>query len=366
MLDLDYMKLAIELAKSAEGQTSPNPIVGAVVVKDGQIAGFGAHLKAGEPHAEVHALRMAGDKSEGSTVYVTLEPCSHHGKTPPCADLLIRSKVAKVFVASMDSNPLVQGRGIEKLKAAGIEVETGLLKEEAEKLNEVFFHYIAHKTPFVTLKSAVSLDGKIATSTGESKWITGDEARQDVHVSRSRHDAILVGVNTVIRDNPKLTTRLPGGGGKNPIRIVLDHSLRTPPDCHLATDGEADTWIVTGNGVTGDKLESFKDKRVTLIQLPEEKITIKTLLKTLGERGITSLYVEGGAEVNASFIEAKAVNRMITYIAPKVIGGRTSPASIGGEGFSKMSEVLELSIQSVEHLGKDIRIISEPKKQGEN
>lgn len=218
MNDEYYMTLALHLARGTLGQTSPNPVVGAVVVKDHQIVGMGAHLKAGEPHAEVHAIRMAGDKAKAATLYVTLEPCSHYGKTPPWADLIVASEMKKVVIATTDPNRKVADKGIEKLKNAGIEVEVGLLQQEAQELNKVFFYHIQTGLPYVTLKTAVSLDGKTATVSGESKWITGEEARADVHQFRHQHDGILVGVNTVITDNPSLTTRLPGGGK---IRLEL-------------------------------------------------------------------------------------------------------------------------------------------------
>jgi diaminohydroxyphosphoribosylaminopyrimidine deaminase / 5-amino-6-(5-phosphoribosylamino)uracil reductase len=363
MTDQDFMKLAIELAKSAKGQTNPNPIVGAVVVKDGQIVGMGAHLKAGEPHAEVHAIRMAGEKAKGSTVYVTLEPCSHYGKTPPCADLLIDRKVKRVVIATMDPNPLVAGKGIKKLKDAGIQVDVGLLKEEADKLNEVFYHYIQTKTPYVTIKSAASLDGKTATVTGDSKWITSEAARMDVHKYRHQHDAILVGVNTIIADNPHLTTRLPSGG-KNPVRIILDTNLRTPLEANIVTDGEAPTWIITGSHVPEDRFQPYLKKHVKIIKMEEEKIRIPSLMKLLGENGISSLFVEGGSEVISSFINVGAVNQIITYIAPKIIGGREAPTVVGGKGFEKMADVLQLNIQSVEQIGEDIKIVSIPVKKG--
>ena len=222
-----YMKIALDLARSAEGQTSPNPLVGAVCVKDGQIIGTGAHLKAGTPHAEVHALTMAGSEANGADLYVTLEPCAHTGKTAPCTDLLISKGIRRVFIASIDPFPSVNGKGIELLKAAGIEVITGILKEEAEQLNRAFFHFIKHGKPYVTLKAASTLDGRLSTQTGDSKWITSVASRTDVHHLRHTHDAILVGVQTVLHDNPFLTTRLPLGG-KNPIRIILDRRLRTP------------------------------------------------------------------------------------------------------------------------------------------
>lgn len=362
MIDIDYMDLAINVARAGVGQTSPNPVVGAVVVNDNRVVGIGAHLKAGEPHAEVHAIRMAGEKAENSTIYVTLEPCSHYGKTPPCAELLINSKVKRVVIATTDPNPLVAGKGIKLLKDAGIDVEVGVRKEEADALNKVFYHTMLSKLPFVTLKAAISLDGKIATVTGESKWITGDVARLDVHKLRHQHDAILVGVGTVIADNPSLTTRLPNGG-KNPIRVILDTHLRTPIDSRIVTDGEAETIIIVNNQVEDTKVNLFQEKGIKILSLETEKIVIHDVLTLLSKHGITSVFVEGGSEVNGSFVKEKAVNQVITYIAPKIIGGSKAPSSIGGSGFEQMSEVLQLSIQSVEQLGDDIKIIAVPKEQ---
>lgn len=353
------MKMAIALAKETLGQTTPNPVVGAVVVKNGRILGIGAHLKAGEPHAEVHAIQMAGENAQGATIYVTLEPCSHFGKTPPCADLIIKSGIKRVVVASVDPNPKVAGQGIKKLQDAGIEVEVGLLKEKADELNEVFFHYIQSKTPYVTLKSAISLDGKIATVTGESKWITGEEARLDVHRYRHQHDAILVGINTVLKDDPSLTTRL-SGDGKNPIRVILDTHLRTPLTSKVVTDNLAETWIVVGNNVDANKQAEFTKRSIKVIQLQQEKIEIMPLLKTLGELGVTSLFVEGGASINGSFLKEKAVQQIITYIAPKLIGGSDTPTSFGGSGVQSLSDALQVNIQSVEKIGDDIKIISKP------
>lgn len=358
MTDRKYMKLAIELAGETKGQTSPNPVVGAVVVKENQIVGMGAHLKAGEPHAEVHAIRMAGEKAKDATIYVTLEPCSHYGRTPPCADLIIKSGIKRVVIASVDPNPLVAGGGIKKLCDAGITVDVGVMQKEAEKLNDVFFHYISTKRPYVTLKSATSLDGKIATVTGESQWITGEEARQDVHRYRHEHDAILVGVGTVLKDDPSLTTRLPSGG-KNPIRVILDSQLRTPLQSKVVSDSLAETWIITAQAPSKDTLAPFLSKKnVKVIPLGQNKIEIADLLNLLGEKGVTSLFVEGGSEVNWSFIQSKLVNQIIMYIAPKLIGGSLAPTSIGGEGFERINEVLELSIQSVEMLGGDLKIVA--------
>ncbi|HET7579438.1 MAG TPA: bifunctional diaminohydroxyphosphoribosylaminopyrimidine deaminase/5-amino-6-(5-phosphoribosylamino)uracil reductase RibD [Bacillales bacterium] len=357
----DYMELALQLAASGKGQTSPNPAVGAAVVKEGRIIGLGAHLKAGEPHAEVHALRMAGEKATGATVYVTLEPCSHFGKTPPCADLLIEQGVSRVFVATTDPNPEVSGRGIAKLREAGIEVEVGLLKSQADAINEMFFHYISTKTPFVTLKSAISLDGKIATASGESQWITGEEARNDAHQYRDQHDAILVGINTVLADNPSLTTRL-SGGGKNPIRIILDRQLRTPLDANVVKDEKADTWIVTTQSAAEQKGSQYQQPGVKILAMPDETIEINSLLEQLGHEGITSLLVEGGATVNDAFLRAGAVQQVITYIAPKLIGGQTAPTSFTGMGIEKLADALTLEIVSTEKIGEDLKLVSKPRK----
>ncbi|KMJ59816.1 5-amino-6-(5-phosphoribosylamino)uracil reductase [Bacillus sp. LL01] len=362
MDDHYYMKFAIDLAKRATGQTSPNPIVGSVVVKNGEIAGFGAHLKAGQAHAEVNAIQMAGtEKTKGSTVYVTLEPCSHFGKTPPCSDLLIQTGVKRVVIASVDPNPLVAGKGIEKLRKAGLEVELGICQDEALALNQVFFHYLKTKKPYVTLKTAASLDGKTATYTNESKWITGAEARLDVHQYRHQNDAILVGVGTVLADNPSLTTRLPNGG-KNPIRIILDSNLRTPLDAKVVTDGEAPTWIITGSMPDLKKESALQNTLgVKVFSLPTLKVEIPSLLSILGEEGVTSLFVEGGATVNGSFLKERAINQLITYIAPKLIGGKRAPTIIEGEGFATMEEVMDLDIKEFTQVGQDLKIVSVPK-----
>jgi diaminohydroxyphosphoribosylaminopyrimidine deaminase / 5-amino-6-(5-phosphoribosylamino)uracil reductase len=362
MNDSDYMNLALNLARGTLGQTSPNPVVGAVLVKNHQIIGMGAHLKAGEPHAEVHAIQMAGEKAPGATLYVTLEPCSHHGRTPPCADLIIRTGIKKVFVATLDPNPQVAGTGIQKIKKAGIEVEVGLLEQQARNINKVFFFNIRTGLPFVTLKSAVSLDGKTATVTGKSKWITGEEARVDVHLLRHQHDAILVGVNTVIKDNPTLTTRL-ASGGKNPIRIILDTHLRTPRDSNVLTDHEAPTWIITGSEVNPKTVEEYKRFGIDVIPMSSPTIIIKELLQAIGEKGITSLFVEGGSEVHGSFLKERAFQQVITYIAPKLIGGKLAPTSFGGLGIENIDEVMSLNIKEVEMVGADIRIIAEPSKE---
>ncbi|WP_188804410.1 bifunctional diaminohydroxyphosphoribosylaminopyrimidine deaminase/5-amino-6-(5-phosphoribosylamino)uracil reductase RibD [Sporolactobacillus putidus] len=356
----EYMKLAINLARATAHQTSPNPAVGAVVVNNGEIVGMGAHLKAGEAHAEVNALSMAGDRAKGGTIYVTLEPCAHFGRTPPCADLIIKKQLSKVVIASSDPNPLVAGLGIEKLRNAGISVETGVLQEEADALNSVFFHYIRQRTPYVTLKMACSLDGKTATAGGESKWITCEASRLDGHTQRRIHDAILVGIGTVMADDPKLTARSESIA-ENPIRVVLDTHLRIREDARVVTDGAAATWIFTGRTIDGDKARRLQSEQVTVIRLPSESIAIKDVLNDLGQKGVTSLLVEGGSAVHGSFLKAKAFNRVIAYIAPKLIGGRDAVPAIGGTGIRYLADVPELSIKNVERLDQDLKVTLIPK-----
>lgn len=359
MVDTQYMQLALELAKTTKGQTAPNPAVGAVLVNNGEIVGIGTHLKAGEAHAEIHAIDMAGKKAEKATLYVTLEPCSHYGKTPPCVEKIIRAKIKRVIIATLDPNPSVAGKGVQKLKEAGIEVEVGVCEEDARKINEDFFHYITMKKPFVTLKTAMTIDGKIATSTGESKWITSEEARRDVHRYRHLHDAILVGVGTVLKDNPKLTTRLPEGG-KHPIRIILDSGLKTPLDAYVIQDNSAPTWIVANRSADEEKKQQFERfEHVKLIEMDDAK-NLHELMDILGRHEITSLFVEGGSQVNNSFLRAKLIDRFIVYIAPKVFGGSDAPTSFEGKGIERLKDALELKIESIETVGNDLKIVAKP------
>lgn len=359
LLDIDYMKLALSLAAATKGQTSPNPQVGAVVVKNGEILGMGAHLKAGTPHAEVHAIAAAGEKARGADIYVTLEPCSHFGRTPPCADLIINSGIKRVFIASVDPNPLVAGKGIARMQEAGIEVVTGLLQQEADVLNEPFFHFIKTKTPYVTIKAASSFDGKTAAKTGDSKWITSPESRQDVHRLRHEHDAILTGVNTIIHDNPLLTARLPQGG-RNPIRIVLDTNLRIPADSNVIRDQAVKTIIYTGSEIDKSKAEEIKIFGVEIFSFPSRHVPIVDVLKDLGERGIMTLFVEGGSEIHASFIKNSAFQQIILYMAPKIIGGKEAIPFVGGSGADYVKEAPHLEFVKVERIGGDLKIIAKP------
>ncbi|QWC21352.1 bifunctional diaminohydroxyphosphoribosylaminopyrimidine deaminase/5-amino-6-(5-phosphoribosylamino)uracil reductase RibD [Bacillus haikouensis] len=357
----DYMQLALTMAAATKGQTSPNPAVGAVVVKNGEIAGMGAHLKAGEGHAEVLAITAAGEKADGADIYVTLEPCSHYGRTPPCSQLIIKSGIKRVFIATTDPNPLVAGKGIEQLRQAGVEVHIGEGKEEALELNKHFFHHMKYQTPYVTLKTAVTLDGKTAVASGDSKWITSEESRLDVHYDRHRHDAILVGVNTIIRDNPHLTTRLPQGG-KNPIRIILDNTLRTPLESNVVRDKESKTIIMTSDSITEEDKVPYLQEGCEVITLPDKRIDLQSVLKELGKNSIQSVYVEGGSSVHGSFLEQKAFQELIIYMAPKLIGGRDAHTSFGGSGVSAIKEGLEMNIVSMKTIGLDIKITAHPKK----
>jgi len=363
--DQYYMDLALQWASAIEGQTQPNPKVGAVVVKDGEIVGIGTHLKAGGPHAEVHALAMAGDKAKGATAYVTLEPCSHYGRTPPCAEALIKAEVANVVIATLDPNPLVAGRGAAMLRDAGIEVVTGVCEEQSNLMNEVFNKFITTGKPFVTIKTAMTLDGKIATETGSSRWITGEAARHEVHRMRHSNQAILVGVETVRKDDPQLTTRLPQGGN-NPLRIILDSTLRIPLDARVVTDSEAETWIYTTTAADQtEKILALEKRGVRVIPLPvedgEHGVPIHKLLTHLGSQKISSLLVEGGARVNASFLKEMAVDKIVSYIAPKLVGGERAPTPIGGFGVQEMDQAVHLTRMTYRQVGEDLCIEGYPK-----
>ncbi|MCM3389230.1 bifunctional diaminohydroxyphosphoribosylaminopyrimidine deaminase/5-amino-6-(5-phosphoribosylamino)uracil reductase RibD [Ureibacillus chungkukjangi] len=360
--DSDYMQLALELAASAKGNTNPNPCVGAVLVKDGVIVGTGLHRKAGEPHAEVHAFNMAGEHAKGATLYVTLEPCSHYGKTPPCANLVKESGVSRVVVATMDPNPSVAGRGISLLRAAGIEVEVGLLEQEARKLNERFIHNMVANRPFVISKFAMTMDGKIATHNGHSKWITSEEARLQVHKLRHEMDGILVGVGTVLADNPSLTTRLPHREGENPIRIILDSELKTPLNANVVNTAVAQTIIVTSDEVDEAKVNRLTEKGVQILTVSktEQGLNLEEMLDELYEIGITDILVEGGAEINGSFLRAGLINKVLVFMAPKLIGGRNSKTPFAGMDIDSIEDGLQLEFDSIEQVGPDLCITAYP------
>lgn len=363
-----YMQMALELAKKALGRTSPNPMVGAVVVRAGQVVGSGYHARAGTPHAEVHALREAGEKACGATLYVTLEPCCHHGRTGPCTEAVIKAGITKVVMAMLDPNPKVAGNGVKILQKAGIEVETGVLEEQARRLNEVFIKYITTRLPFVVMKTAMSLDGKIATAGGESQWITGSESRAMVHRLRDRYDAIMVGVGTVLADNPSLTTRIAEGGGKDPVRVVLDSRARTPVDAQILTQSShSPTFIVTTSDAPRDKLRQLSKAGAHIIQLPNDDngICLPELLRKLGEQEITSLLVEGGSRVNGTLINNYLVDKVYWFMAPKIIGGNAAPGPVGGNGITALVDAMKLSDILLQRYGEDICIEGWVEKRGE-
>lgn len=363
--DESYMRQALALAARGVGATSPNPMVGAVVVAGGKVVGSGWHRRAGGPHAEVYALRQAGALAKGATLYVTLEPCAHHGRTPPCAPLVVESGVRRVVTAMQDPNPLVAGRGFEILKNTGIEIVSGVLRHEAEKLNEFYVKFITTKKPFVIMKGAMTLDGKIATPGGESKWITGDAARKDAHQLRRAADAILVGIDTMLADDPSLTCRLPGKPPQ-PLRIVLDSKLRLKYSlqfCKNAVDGRS--MIATLPGSDPEKAARLEECGCRVLRVRTAKdgrVSIPALLRALGRMDVTSLLVEGGGAVHDAFLRAGCVDKVVVYMAPKILGGFTSHTLVDGIGFPSLAKALHLKDVQTTTLGRDIKIEAYPVK----
>ncbi|MGO5440002.1 bifunctional diaminohydroxyphosphoribosylaminopyrimidine deaminase/5-amino-6-(5-phosphoribosylamino)uracil reductase RibD [Megamonas funiformis] len=356
--DEKYMRLAMQLAGNAIGRTSPNPLVGAVIVKDNRVVGCGWHRKAGTPHAEVHALNQAGELAQGADVYVTLEPCAHYGKTPPCAKALVEAKVKNVYGGLLDVNPKVAGKGFKILEDAGIHVEYGFLQDELRKQNEVFFKWIEHKKPFVVLKAAMTLDGKIATATGQSKWITNETSRAYGYKLRDIYDGIMVGINTVIEDNPMLTARV--DGGKNPIRIVVDSSLRIDINANVVQDKSAKTIVATTDKADKDKILKLQAQDVDVIVVDKDKndkVDIEKLLDILGQQNICSILVEGGATLSGSFVAKKLLDKVYFFIAPKIIGGKEAKTPVAGTGILNLQEALALKDIQIEKLEEDILII---------
>ncbi len=359
MNDSDYMKLAIELAKKGEGAVSPNPMVGAVIVKDGRIIGQGYHERYGEKHAERNAIASCAESAEGATIYVTLEPCCHYGKQPPCTEAVISAGIKRVVVGSRDPNPLVSGKGNEMLRKNGIIVEEDFMKEECDSINYVFFHYITKKMPYVIMKYAMTMDGKIAAYTGDSRWVTGDEARKLVHSDRNRYTGIMVGSQTVLNDDPMLTCRIPGG--RNPIRIICDTRLRTPICSDIVNSADRIRTIIATGSSAASRYDGYEKKGCEMITVNEKDghIDIKELMKTLADMKIDSVLLEGGGTLNFAALNAGVVNRVQAYIAPKIIGGRMAPSPVGGTGKAKMSEAVVLKNSTIKKIGSDYMIESE-------
>lgn len=355
----DYMARAVAEAKRGVGLTAPNPPVGALVVKNSTIVGIGFHPKAGEPHAEVFALKAAGEAATGADLYVTLEPCSHFGKTPPCADAVINAGIARVFVGIVDPNPEVAGRGAKRLQEAGIEVQVGLLEDACRELIAPFACYIGKSRPLVTLKAGMTLDGKIATATGESQWITSEESRRDVHRLRAECDAILVGVGTVVADNPRLTVR--SIEGRNPIRVVLDSELSIPDSADLLDVTEAATMIITTDRSSQERRASLEERGVEVVVVPRkvDRPDLEATLVELAKHGIMHLLLEGGGEINNSFLQAGLIDRVRLYVAPMILGGDDAMGVFRGAGIEQLSSAFKLKKWSVEQIGIDIVINGE-------
>ena len=358
MTDQNYMLQAIQLAKQGEGWTNPNPMVGAVIVKNGRIIGKGYHKKCGELHAERNAIASLTESAEGATIYVTLEPCCHYGKTPPCTEAIIEQKIKRVVIGSRDPNPKVSGKGIKMLQEAGIEVIEDFMREECDRLNPVFFHYITTKTPYVVMKYAMTLDGKIATKTGASKWITGEAARAEVQHMRHRYMGIMAGIGTVIADDPMLNVRVEGW--KSPIRILCDSGLRIPLDGQIVKSaGKYRTIVAYADSEnTEAKRKRLHEMGVETICCPDEnnQVDLKKLMKYLGEEGIDSILLEGGGTLNDSVLRAGIVQEVQAFIAPKLFGGMNSKTPVEGIGVRFPSEAVKLKCTDICQIGEDIRI----------
>jgi len=358
---MDYMEQALSLAKLALGQVSPNPAVGAVLVRDNVIVGQGYTQPPGSRHAEISALKQAGEKAEGGTMYVTLEPCCHYGRTPPCTQAIIDAGIAEVHLAMIDPNPLVSGRGKNELEKEGIKVYVGEHEEEASEINEAYIKFITTGIPFVTAKFAMSLDGKIATSSGDSKWISGEEARKYVHNLRYTADAIMAGVNTILVDDPQLTTRCCGGRGgrakKQPLRVIIDGKGHTPLSARIFNE-PGKTLLALGRVVKPEEKAGFTQAGAELIELPSEGelVDLKGLLKALGEREITSVLVEGGGILLGSLFDCGLVDKVIAFIAPIIVGGKEAKTAVGGKGVDRVADSIRLKRIRVGKFGEDLMV----------
>ncbi len=359
MEDRKFMEIALKEGAKGIGHVNPNPLVGAVIVKDGTIISKGYHESYGGLHAERNAIKNANEDLSNSTMYVTLEPCCHYGKTPPCTEAIIESGIKKVIVATLDPNSLVSGKGVEILKNAGIEVVVGVMEEEAKRQNEVFFHYIKYKKPFVTMKYAMTIDGKIASRTGDSKWISSEKSREGVHRDRNKYSAIMVGIGTVISDNPMLNCRIEKG--RNPIRIICDTKLITPLDSKIVKSSKEIRTIIATNNNRIEEHINYIENGCEILYIPkkENHIDLNFLMNKLGNMGIDSIYLEGGGSINFSALEEKIVNKIMIYISPKIIGGDIAKSPIGGLGFEKIVDSIKLKYIDIKKIEEDILIESE-------
>ena len=356
-----HMLRALELAELGRGTASPNPMVGALVVEGGEVLGEGYHRRAGEPHAEVGAVEKAGERARGATIYVTLEPCAHPGRTPPCAELLVRAGLARVVIAMRDPNPLVAGKGAKELSDAGIEVVEGLYGDIAAIQNEAYTKWITTGRPFVTLKMAMSIDGKAATRTGDSRWVSSDASRLDVHRMRAESDAVMVGVGTVLADDPELTAR-EVAAVRQPVRVVADGLAATPPDSRLADTSVARTIVAVSKDSTVEDRNALEEKGIEIVEAGNGPIVdLDALLTALGQREVTSVLAEGGPSLAASLWEAGLVDKLVFYVAPKVVGGSEAPGPIGGRGVNEMYDAGDVEIFTVETIGPDLKIVAYPR-----
>ncbi len=347
---------ALELAEMGRGTTSPNPMVGAMVVAGGEVVGDGFHERAGGPHAEVGAIAMAGEKARGATLYVTLEPCAHQGRTPPCADLIVRAGISTVVMALGDPNPLVAGKGERVLADAGIEVRRGPYGEIVLRQNEAYVKWITTGTPFVTLKMAMSMDGKVATRTGDARWVTSEEARADVHEARAESDAVMVGIGTVLRDDPRLTARNPGAM-RQPVRVVVDSMARAPLESKVLDLSEAPTIVAVTARAHPQRVESLRARGVDVIEAGAAgQVDLTKLMKLLGEREVTAVLAEGGPTVAAALLESGIADKVVFYVAPKVVGGADAPGPVAGDGVGLMADALGMAMDSVEAVGPDVKL----------
>ena len=352
----DYMLRAIELAKQGVGWTSPNPLVGAVIVKDGRIIGEGYHEKYGELHAERNAIKHLKESAEGATIYVTLEPCCHYGKQPPCTEAIVEAGIKKVVIGSRDPNPLVAGKGIQFLRAHGIEVEEDFMREECDALNPVFFHFIQTKSPYVVMKYAMTMDGKIATKTGKSKWITSEQSRKIVHEMRHQYTAIMAGIGTVLKDNPMLNTRMEGK--KSPIRIICDSRLQIPLESKICQSAVTYPTIVACAYAEKEKKENLEKLGIQVLEVPRAgKVDLIKLMEKLGEQKIDSILLEGGGTLNESMLRENLVNEVNVFLAPKIFGGSEAPSPVGGCGICEVKEAKEFYLQDIKKIGNDVRLI---------
>jgi len=354
LTDESYIKLTLEIAKRGAGLVSPNPLVGCVIIKNDKIIGAGYHEKYGEKHAEVNAIESSKESVEGATLYVNLEPCCHEGKTPPCVDRIIKEKIKKVVVGTLDMNPIVSGKGIKKLKAAGIEVKTGVLEQECIELNKFFFKYISRQMPYVTLKAAQTLDGRIADVSGQSRWISSLPSRKKVHLLRAKYDAVMVGTNTILKDDPKLNVRL--AEGRNPIRVVIDAKLSVGMDHNIYFDNNV--ILLTSKAAAEKKKKFIKklmDKGIEIIftdSFDNGRFDLKKVLKLLGSKNISSLLVEGGSKLYTSFITENLFDDIALFISPKFLGAGLS--TINDLGIINMKDVYKLKINTFEKVGDDL------------